>query len=67
MIDRFKNFNEEMTKMKSLYNDIILINKNNTTKNNNYIKENDDKQINELNLKLAKSEQENNNLKERIE
>jgi len=56
MIDRFKNFNEEMTKMKSLYNDIEQ-----ELKTDAYAK------VNELNLKLAKSEQENNNLKERIE
>ena len=56
MIERFKNFNEEMTKMRAIYNDV-----------EQELKKDAFTRVNELNLKLAKSEQENEQLKEKIE
>ena len=56
MIDKFKDFNEEMTKMKSIYNEM-----------QQELEKDAFEKVNELKLKLAKSSQENNKLKERIE
>ena len=56
MIEKFKNFNEEMTKMRGIYNDI-----------EQELKTNASSKINETNLKLAKALQENEQLKGRIE
>ena len=56
MIDKFKDFNEEMTKMKSIYNEM-----------QQELEKDAFEKVNELKIKLAKSSQENNKLKERIE
>jgi chromosome segregation ATPase len=56
MIEKFKQFNEDMTQMKGIYNDI-----------EQELKVEADTKVNELKLKLAKTLQENDKLKERIE
>ena len=56
MIEKFKKFNEDMTQMKGIYNDI-----------EQELKVEADTKVNELKLKLAKIMQENDKLKERIE
>lgn len=56
MIDKFKDFNEEMTKMKSIYNEM-----------QQELEKDAFEKVDELKIKLAKSSQENNKLKERIE
>ena len=56
MIEKFKKFNEDMTQMKGIYNDI-----------EQELKVEADTKVNELKLKLAKTFQENDKLKERIE
>ena len=56
MIEKFKKFNEDMTQMKGIYNDI-----------EQELKVEADTKVNELKLKLAKTMQENDKLKERIE
>ena len=56
MIEKFKKFNEDMTQMKGIYNDI-----------EQELKVEADTKVNELKLKLAKTLQENDKLKERIE
>ena len=56
MIEQFKTFNEDMTKMRAIYNDVEQ-----ELKNEAFSK------VNEINLKLEKSLQENEQLKEKIE
>ena len=56
MIEKFKQFNEDMTQMKGIYNDI-----------EQELKVEADTKVNELKLRLAKASQENDKLKERIE
>ena len=56
MIEKFKTFNEDMTKMRGIYDDI-----------EQELKTEAYKKVNELNLKLAKSSQENDQLKEKID
>ncbi len=56
MIEKFKQFNEDMTQMKGIYNDI-----------EQELKVEADTKVNELKLRLAKASKENEKLKERIE
>ena len=56
MIEKFRDFNEEMTKMKSIYNEM-----------QQELEKDAFEKVNELKTKLAKSTKENNKLKERIE